>query len=82
MSLNRCNDCQHSGICKYKEEYEKVVSEIRVKVPEPFTLTLNCAHYYSTSVYLGVHGDCHNSTANQTNSMEPLLPAGAKTFVY
>jgi hypothetical protein len=82
MSLNRCRDCQHRDICKYKEEYDKVVSEIRVKVPEPFTLTLNCAHYSSTSVYLGVHGDYNDAITNQTNSMEPLLPAGAKTFVY
>ena len=63
--MSRCEDCNHRNICKYKEEYEKVLREITVKVPEPFTLTLNCGHYYCTMTYLNSTGysDCTNTAA-------------------
>jgi hypothetical protein len=52
MVISKCEDCNHRNICKYKDEYENVIRDITVKVPEPFILTLNCKHYYSTTCYL------------------------------
>ena len=70
MVMSRCEDCNHRNICKYKDEYEKVIREITVKVPEPFTLTLNCKHYYSTMTYLNSqYGDLSNCTTNCTASL-------------
>lgn len=48
MIVSRCSDCNHRDICKYKDEYDRVISDITVKVPEPFTLTMSCKYYYST----------------------------------
>ena len=64
MLLNRCGDCQHREICKHKEDYEKVIRDIIVKVPEPFTLCLNCKYYYCATSY----SNCTGSTyADMTN---------------
>ena len=52
MVLSKCTDCNHRDICRYKDDYEKAVGDITVKVPEPFTLMLSCKHYYSTTAYL------------------------------
>lgn len=65
MILSRCEDCNHRNICKYREEYEKVLREITVKVPDPFTLVLNCKHYYSTTCYLS---GCTSGDSNWTTS--------------
>lgn len=72
MLLSSCNDCQHREICRYKEEYEKVVRGITVNVPEPFTLVLNCKHYYSTTGYLNSHtyGDSNWAASKYTNIAE------------
>ena len=84
MLLSRCGDCQHREICKHKEDYERVVRDITVAVPEPFTLVLNCKHYYTTHTYLNSQYESYascNAAANVSN-MEPLMPAGSETFVY
>ena len=52
MIVSRCCDCNHRDLCKYRDEYEKVIRNISVVVPEPFTLSLNCKHYYTTCSYL------------------------------
>ena len=71
MIMSRCEDCNHRNICKYKDEYDKVIREITVKVPEPFTLTLNCKHYYSTSAYLSYQlNNCSNSTASSSDYLQ------------
>ena len=72
MVISRCSDCNHRDICKHKEEYDKIIRDIEVKVPEPFTLVLNCKYYYSTTCYLNSHtyGDsnwaasCSNTITN------------------
>ncbi len=81
MFLSRCGDCHHREICKHREEYEGVVRDINVKVPEPFTLVLNCKHYYSTCTYLNACD--YTSTESASNSM-PVLPTPGlnDTFVY
>ena len=78
MVISRCTDCQHRDICKYKDDYEKVIGDITIKVPEPFTLELNCKHYYSTTCYLtSAYGDsnwatsCSNTIQNLASSYVP-----------
>lgn len=81
MVNTRCTDCNHRDICKHKDEYDKVIRDITVKVPEPFTLTLNCKHYYSTNCTLNqYYNNCNNSDST-TNSIA-RAPAGGDTFVY
>lgn len=82
MVISRCADCQHSDICKYKDDYEKVIGDITIKVPEPFTLVLNCKHYYSTTCYLtSTYGDsnwaasCSNTIQNLASPYVPGSPA-------
>ena len=78
MLSKRCNDCTHRDICMYKNDYDKIVEDITVKVPQPFTLMLNCRHYSSSATYLNFGGNdyinqCYNST---NNVAEPYLPGG------
>ena len=70
MVISRCEDCNHRNICKYKDEYDKVIREVNVKVPEPFTLTLNCSHYYCTTAYLNTNSaEYSNWTTACNNSL-------------
>lgn len=76
--MNKCVYCNHSNLCKYRQEYEKVLAEITVKVPEPFSLVLNCKHYYDTTCTLNrYYSDC----ANSANALS-CSPAGGDSFVY
>ena len=59
--INKCNDCNHANICKYKDRYEKLLQEFVNKATEPFKLTLDCQHYYTTSITL--------QTKNSDNSL-------------
>jgi hypothetical protein len=68
MMLNKCEDCNHRNICKYRDDYEKVIRNLVVSVPEPFTLTLNCSHYCSTTTYLN---SCYDHYSNAANSVYP-----------
>lgn len=69
--LSQCTDCQHREICRYKDEYDKLTSDITVKVPEPFTLTLVCKHYYTTATYLGSGSTQYYNLCN-SNSVAQL----------
>lgn len=69
MIISRCEDCNHKHICKYKDEYDNVIRDITVKVPEPFTLVLNCKYYYSTMTYL--NSACTDSRA-YSNAIDTL----------
>ena len=80
MLIKRCNDCNHRDICKYKNDYDKIVEDITVKVPEPFTLMLNCKHYYSTTSYFGSN-DYYNLCSNSTSNARPYTP-GCPEVVY
>ena len=69
MVISRCEDCNHRHICKYKDEYYKLIRDITVKVPDPFTLVLNCSHY-STTCYLNTNSsDYSNWTTSCNNSL-------------
>lgn len=81
MVISRCTDCNHRDICKHKDEYDNVIRDITVKVPEPFTLILNCKHYYSTTCTLNqYYNNCNNS--DSTSNLIARSPAGGDTFVY
>lgn len=85
MIISKCSTCQHEHICKYKDEYDKVISSINVKVPEPFNLTLACSHYYNTQCYLGSTSSLQDWSAVGTYNTSDQLnrtPAGGDTFVY
>ena len=68
MIISRCEDCNHSHICKYKDEYDKVIRDITVKVPDPFTLVLSCRHYYSTTCYLNTNSSDYSNWATACNN--------------
>jgi hypothetical protein len=80
MLINKCTDCNHRDICKHEDEYDKVISELNVKVPEPFTLVLNCKHYYSTQSYLrSSNQDSYSNWSNcseASNTLKPYPPGG------
>ena len=87
MVISRCTDCNHRDICKHKDDYDKILHELDVKVPEPFTLVLNCKHYYSTCNYLSSSNqDAYSNWAiNCANALENLstpYPAGGPEIVY
>lgn len=81
MMMSKCPDCNHRHICKYQEEYEKLLKNIVVTVPEPFTLTLNCNHYYSTNCYLNGAG-YSDSTSVWSNSLNESCPRGGLESAY
>ena len=73
---NNCLDCQHKEICKYRDSYETTLKTVGHHVPEPFTLTLHCSHYATTSAYLNRgFNECVNGCATNTTS-------GTQTFTY
>ena len=77
--MNKCAYCNHNNICKYKEQYQEVLSKIVLDVPEPFTLVLNCKHYYTTSRSLN---DYINNTASTSNTMTTPYTPGGPEIVY
>lgn len=86
MVISRCTDCNHRAICKHKDEYDKVIRDITVKVPEPFILTLNCKHYYSTTSYLtsstnGYSNWATNCADAASNALKPY-PIGSPEVIY
>ena len=88
MIISKCSTCQHEHICKYKEDYYRVIKNINVKVPEPFNLTLTCSHYYNTQCYLGSNSSLQDwSSINTSHSSDKSnelnrCPAGGDNFVY
>ena len=86
MIISNCTDCNHRNICKYRDEYESVIKDITVKVPEPFTLVLNCKHYYSTTCYLNSHtyGDSDWATGYLNAAQNVVSPhiTGSPEVVY
>jgi hypothetical protein len=72
MMINKCKDCNHRNICKYKDDYDKVIKNIVVSVPEPFTLILDCSHYYSTHAYLNNNYEGYRNTANSISPTTTL----------
>lgn len=84
MITSKCTDCNHRDICKHKDSYDKVIHDLDATVPEPFTLVLNCKHYYSTNTYLtGKTNDYSNWTTNSQEALRNIpYPAGGPEIVY
>lgn len=55
MLINRCLDCQHRSICKYKVDYEKVLSDVPIAVSSPFKLILDCEYYFNNNSYYSLN---------------------------
>ena len=51
--ISKCISCSHKEVCKYKEEFEKLMEEIKnkgIKIPKMFNLDITCSKYSSHSV--------------------------------
>lgn len=43
---NKCCNCQHENVCKYKEKYETTLNNIHaLKIEKPFTIEIDCFFY-------------------------------------
>ena len=71
MVVNRCFDCNHREICKYKVDYEQVLSDITVSVASPFKIILDCEHYCSSTSYLAA-GTYYNNCSTQADFSNSL----------
>lgn len=50
----KCNDCIHKDVCKYKEEYQKITSDImNITIPEYFIININCKNYSNNITGIG-----------------------------
>ena len=48
--ISKCISCSHKEVCKYKEEFEKLMEEIKnkgIKIPKMFNLDITCSKYFS-----------------------------------
>ena len=63
MIVNRCLDCQHRNICKYKADYEKVLSDVPIAVASPFKLILDCEYYFNSNYYYSLN-QCGSQYSN------------------
>ncbi len=42
----KCNNCIHEDVCKHKEEYQKLISDIlNNTIPEYFAININCKNF-------------------------------------
>lgn len=48
--ISKCISCSHKEVCKYKEEFEKFMEEIKnknIKIPKMFDLDITCSKYFA-----------------------------------
>ena len=48
--ISKCISCSHQEVCKYKEEFEKFMEEIKnkgIKIPKMFNLDITCSKYFA-----------------------------------
>lgn len=48
--ISKCISCSHKEVCKYKEEFEKLMEEIKnkgIKIPKMFNLDITCSKYFA-----------------------------------
>ena len=48
--ISKCISCSHKEVCKYKEEFEKFMEEIKnkdIKIPKMFNLDITCSKYFA-----------------------------------
>lgn len=74
--ISKCISCSHKEVCKYKEEFEKFMEEIKnkgIKIPKMFNLDITCSKYSSCYVI---------RTIDTTPQITPLYPAITPTPGY
>ena len=66
--ISKCISCSHKEVCKYKEEFEKFMEEIKnkgIKIPKMFNLDITCSKYFA-----------HYRTIDSTPQIIPLTTPG------
>lgn len=66
--ISKCISCSHQEVCKYKEEFEKFMEEIKnkgIKIPKMFNLDITCSKYFA-----------HYRTIDSTPQIMPLTTPG------
>ena len=66
--ISKCISCSHQEVCKYKEEFEKFMEEIKnkgIKIPKMFNLDITCSKYFA-----------HYRTVDSTPQITPLYTPG------
>lgn len=66
--ISKCNSCSHQEVCKYKEEFEKFIREIKnknIKIPKMFDLDITCSKYFA-----------HYRTIDSTPLIMPVTTPG------
>lgn len=66
--ISKCNSCSHQEVCKYKEEFERFIREIKnknIKIPKMFDLDITCSKYFA-----------HYRTIDSTPQIMPLSTPG------
>ena len=51
--ISKCISCSHQEVCKYKEDFEKFMEDIKnkgIKIPKMFNLDITCSKYSSCYV--------------------------------
>ena len=51
--ISKCNSCSHMEVCKYKEDFEKFMEDIKnkgIKIPKMFDLDIKCSKYSSRCI--------------------------------
>lgn len=84
MTISKCPSCEHQYICKYKSDYEKVLSDVPLSVSSPFKLILDCEYYRNTTCHMTTGGNDYSNWSNcsaSSNTLKPY-PAGGPEVVY
>lgn len=66
--ISKCISCSHQEVCKYKEDFEKFMEDIKnkgIKIPKMFNLDITCSKYFA-----------HYRTIDSTPQIMPLTTPG------
>ena len=66
--ISKCISCSHQEVCKYKEDFEKFMEDIKnkgIKIPKMFNLDITCSKYFA-----------HYRTIDSTPQIMPLSTPG------
>lgn len=66
--ISKCISCSHQEVCKYKEDFEKFMEDIKnkgIKIPKMFNLDITCSKYFA-----------HYRTIDTTPQIMPLSTPG------
>lgn len=66
--ISKCISCSHQEVCKYKEDFEKFMEDIKnkgIKIPKMFNLDITCSKYFA-----------HYRTIDSTPLIMPVTTPG------